>query len=161
MQELQKSWVQSLGWEDPLEKEMATHSSIPAGIIPWTEKPDGLQSMGLQRVGYDWAHTHTLEKYIINYFYSNLFQISLKSTFCSCTGPSSQISSFILTWVSAVLPTQPPFPSHLLQTFTILSSQLSHPTSFTLRKPPASSTKSWNSCNTLPSQQLHFPFSSS
>ena len=93
MQELQKPWVQSLDWEDPLEKEMATHSSIPAGIIPWTEKPDGLQSMGLQRVGYDWAHTHTLEKYIINYFYSNLFQISLKSTFCSCTGPSSQISA--------------------------------------------------------------------
>ena len=45
--------VQSLGWEDPLEEEMANHSSILAGKIPWTEEPGGLQSMGLQRVGYD------------------------------------------------------------------------------------------------------------
>ena len=41
-----ETWVQSLGWEDPLEKEMATYSSIVACRIPWTEKPDGLQSMG-------------------------------------------------------------------------------------------------------------------
>ena len=46
-------WVQSLGWEDPLEKEMAPHSTILAWRIPWTEKPGGLQSMGLQRVGHD------------------------------------------------------------------------------------------------------------
>ena len=45
--------VQSLGWEDPLEKGMATHSSILAWEIPWTEEPGGLQSMGLQRVGHD------------------------------------------------------------------------------------------------------------
>ena len=45
--------VQSLGGEDPLEKEMATHSSILAWRIPWTEEPDGLQSMGLQRVGHN------------------------------------------------------------------------------------------------------------
>ena len=45
--------VLSLGWEDPLEKEMATHSSILAWRIPWTEEPGGLQSMGLQRVGHD------------------------------------------------------------------------------------------------------------
>ena len=47
----------SLGWEYPLEKEMATHSSILAWEIPWTEKPRGLQSTGLQRVVHDWAHT--------------------------------------------------------------------------------------------------------
>ena len=46
-----ETWVQSLGWEDPLEKEMATHSSILAWRIPWTEEPGGLQSMGSQRVG--------------------------------------------------------------------------------------------------------------
>ena len=46
-------WVQSLGQEDPLEKEMATHSSILAWRIPWTEKPGGPQSMALQRVGHD------------------------------------------------------------------------------------------------------------
>ena len=43
---VQETWVQSLGWEDPLEKEMATHSSILAWEISWTEKPGGLQSMG-------------------------------------------------------------------------------------------------------------------
>ena len=46
-------WVQSLGWEEPLEKEMATHSSILAWEIPWTEEAGGLQSLELQRVGDD------------------------------------------------------------------------------------------------------------
>ena len=45
---MQETQVQSLGWEDPLEKEMATHSSILAWKIPWTEEPDGLQSIELQ-----------------------------------------------------------------------------------------------------------------
>ena len=49
---MQETWVQSLGQEDPLEKEMATHSSIFAWEIPWTEEPSGLQSMGSQRVGH-------------------------------------------------------------------------------------------------------------
>ena len=52
---MQETQVQSLSWEDPLEKEMATHSSIPAWRIPWTEEPGGLQSTGLQRVGHNWA----------------------------------------------------------------------------------------------------------
>ena len=46
-------WVQSLGQEDTLEEEVATHSSILAWKTPWTEGPGGLQSMGLQRVGHD------------------------------------------------------------------------------------------------------------
>ena len=50
---MQETQVQSLGWEDPLEKGMATHSSILAWRIPWTEEPGRLQSMGSQRVGYD------------------------------------------------------------------------------------------------------------
>ena len=50
---MQETWVQSLGWDDPLEKEMATHSSILAWRIPWTEEPGGLQSMGSQRLGHD------------------------------------------------------------------------------------------------------------
>ena len=45
--------VQSLGWEDPLEEEMSTHSSILAWKIPWTEQPSGLQSMGSQRDGHN------------------------------------------------------------------------------------------------------------
>ena len=51
---MQETWVQSLGWDDPLEEGMATHSSILSWRIPWTEVPDGLQSMVSQRVGYNW-----------------------------------------------------------------------------------------------------------
>ena len=50
----QETCVQSLGQEDPLEKGMATHSSILAWRIPWTENSGGLQAMGSQRVGHDW-----------------------------------------------------------------------------------------------------------
>ena len=53
MQETEEMQVGSLGWEDPLEKEMATHSSILAWRIPWTEESGGLQSMGSQRDGED------------------------------------------------------------------------------------------------------------
>ena len=53
MQETQETWVQSLGLEDHLEKGMATHPSILAWKIPWTEELGGLQSMGLQKVGHD------------------------------------------------------------------------------------------------------------
>ena len=50
---IRETGVQSLGWEDPPEKAMATHSSILAWRIPWTEEPGRLKSMGLQRVGHD------------------------------------------------------------------------------------------------------------
>ena len=50
---MQETWVRSLGQEDPLEKEMATHSSILAWKIPWMEEPGGLQSMGSRRVRHD------------------------------------------------------------------------------------------------------------
>ena len=50
---MREAWVQSLDWEDPLEKGTATHSGILAWRIPWTEEPGRLQSMGLQRVGHD------------------------------------------------------------------------------------------------------------
>ena len=50
---MQETRVQFLGWEDPLEKEIATRSSILTWIIPWTEEPGRLQSMGVERVGHD------------------------------------------------------------------------------------------------------------
>ena len=53
MQETQETWVQSLGWEDALEEEMATHSHILAWRISWIGEPSGLQSMGSQRVGHN------------------------------------------------------------------------------------------------------------
>ena len=58
---MRETWVRSLGWEDSLEKEMATHSSILAWKIPWTEKPGGLQSMGSQRVGHNLGSEHEQE----------------------------------------------------------------------------------------------------
>ena len=53
IQERQETWVQFLGQKDPLEEGMATHSSVLAWRIPWTEEPDGLQSIVSKRVGYD------------------------------------------------------------------------------------------------------------
>ena len=50
---MQETWVLSLGWEGPLEKGMASHSSVFAWTIPWTEEPGGLQSKGSQSVGHD------------------------------------------------------------------------------------------------------------
>ena len=52
---VQETWVLFLGWDDPLEKEIATHSSIIAWEIPWMGDPGNLQSMGSQRIGHDWA----------------------------------------------------------------------------------------------------------
>jgi len=66
MQEMQETQVQSPSLEDPLEQEVAIHSSILAWKIPWTEEPGRLQSIGSQRVGSDWAtehtHTHTIKQ---------------------------------------------------------------------------------------------------
>ena len=56
---MQETWVRSLGWEEPLEEEMATHSISLPGESPQTEKPGRLQSMGLQRVRHDWVTKHS------------------------------------------------------------------------------------------------------
>ena len=62
---MRDTWVQSLGQEDPLEKEMATYSSILAWRIPWIEEPRGLQSMGWQRIWHDWVtNTSTIENIV-------------------------------------------------------------------------------------------------
>ena len=61
MQEMEETWVRSLGQEEPLEEGMTTHSSILAWRIPWTEEPDGPQFIGLHRVRHyrsDLARTH-------------------------------------------------------------------------------------------------------
>ena len=66
-----ETWVRSLGREDPLEKEMATHSSIRAWEIPWMEEPGGLQSTGSQRAGHDWVISlHLTSLYTIHLYYS-------------------------------------------------------------------------------------------
>ena len=60
---MRETWVQSLGQEDPLEKEMATHSSFLAWRTPWTEEPGELQSTGSQRVRHDWATSLSLSNF--------------------------------------------------------------------------------------------------
>ena len=69
---MQEFLVQSLGQEDPLEKEMATHSSFLAWEIPWTEEPGGLQSMGSKRVRYDLLTKQQQHTYIIHHKYVSL-----------------------------------------------------------------------------------------
>ena len=72
--------VQSLGWEDPLEKGMATHPSILAWRIPWTEEPGGLRSVGLQRARHDWA-TNTFIQYLswkMSFFWNHVWVDEVK-----------------------------------------------------------------------------------
>ena len=85
---MQEPWVWPLDWEDPLEKEMVTHSSILAWEIPWTEEPGGLQSLGSHRVGHD---------------RSDLAQHSALIIACYCPPPTSllpsaQGDSYVLQW---------------------------------------------------------------
>ena len=83
---MQETWVWFLGWEDPLEKEMATHSSILAWKIPWTEEPAGLQSMGSQRVGHDLATKPPpiYGRVFIITWYTSLQTIWLQNLFSTC-----------------------------------------------------------------------------
>ena len=73
---MRETQIWSLGWEDPLEKEMKTHSSTLAWKIPWTEEPGGLQCMGSQRVQHDWANSV--------FFFMNPGGISGKEPTCQC-----------------------------------------------------------------------------
>ena len=71
---MQETWVPSLGQEDPLEKGMATHSSILAWEIPWTEEPGGLHSMGSQRVSYGcMTKTHTQDYHPLHLAFTHGF----------------------------------------------------------------------------------------
>ena len=69
MQEPLETWAWSLGREDPLEEEMATHYSILVWKIPWTKGPFGQQSKGLQKVGRDWAHTYASASFFLKHSY--------------------------------------------------------------------------------------------
>ena len=75
---MQETPIRSLGWEDPLEKEMATHSSTLARKIPWMEEPGGLQSMGSQRVWHDLATS-------LSFFLSSFLSFFLSPLDCSHT----------------------------------------------------------------------------
>ena len=73
-----ETWVRSLGWEDPLEKEMATHSSTLAWKIPWTEGPGRLQFMGSQRVAHNWATSLSFTGEELGIFWDTLSVYSLE-----------------------------------------------------------------------------------
>jgi len=87
---MRESWVQSLGWEYPLEKEMATHSSTHAWKIPWIEEPSGLQSIGSQKVWHDWVtsldFTYCEFMSIVIYVICKYFLFSLSFIFIMSLG---------------------------------------------------------------------------
>ena len=79
MQEFQETWVRFLALENPLKKEKATHTSIPAWEIPWTEEPGGLQSIGLQ-IGHDFATEHQTTKQSRSQFQEEVLGASIVKT---------------------------------------------------------------------------------
>ena len=92
---MRDTWVWSLGWEDTLEKEMATHSSILAWRIPWTEEPGRLQSTGSQRVRHDWATSPSPSRSPM--FLKTPLSIEISTSFSKWLTPSGRVSgSFIL-----------------------------------------------------------------
>ena len=91
---MRETWVPSLGREDPLEKEMAIHSSAIAWKTPWTEEPNRLQSMGLQRVGQDWVTSLSLCFTILYWFCHTLTWISHGCTWVPNPEPLSHLPRF-------------------------------------------------------------------
>ena len=116
---MQETWGQSLGWEDLLEKEMATHSSILAWKIPWTEEPGRLQSMGSQRVRHDWANSLSLSLcYSLDVQTRVICFTSLSLSFLICiTGIYILLSSSLIAQVGVASRIRFWFPSESGQYF--------------------------------------------
>ena len=94
---MQETQVQSLSQEDPLEKDMTTHSSILAWKIPWAEKPGGLQCMGLLGLGHEWAqHTHT-QSFPVTFAQASL---SFQNIFL----PVKLVFLSLQTWIKGISP---------------------------------------------------------
>ena len=137
---IQESWVRSLGQEDPLEEEMATQSSMIAWKIPWTEEPDGLQSIGLHRVGHDWrdlASVQTLPSYFFSrYSFSGLANLPLILQiwkYNPITLNFSQLRSTSCIWISTYfysflfsikLTSTVHRPTHLLLLYLVVMTKL-------------------------------------
>ena len=101
---MRETLVRSLGWEDPLEKEMATHSSTLAWQIPWREEPGRLQSMGSQRVGHHWATELNWRPLNLPPLSPLSFLALLFLPLLSPPSPGSRICSKVLTkFISALL----------------------------------------------------------
>ena len=145
---MRETWVQSLGQEDLLEKEMETHSSILAWKIPWMEEPDRLKSMGSQRVGHDWVtslhfftslwvtvNSRSFLSFFFFFFFSACVKLLLFSfrkkhnqsnfiidhlVMCKCTVISCVFRMNCLLW--------PPCPLDKTHNFTLVHSILQHQT---------------------------------
>ena len=78
----EETWVQSLGWEDPLEEGTATHSSIFAWRIPWTVEPGGLQSIASYRVGHDWSDLVCMHTLIFLHFLVRILYTMKPANIC-------------------------------------------------------------------------------
>ena len=106
---LPETRVQSLGWEEPLGKEMATHSSTLAWKIPWMEEPGRLHSMGSQRVGHDWVSSLSFFPFPTISFETGVFTIPIyrlanwgPETQVTCLSAHSLISTWFETWTQAI-----------------------------------------------------------
>ena len=110
MQETQETRVPSLGWEDPLEESMATHSSVLAWRIPRTEEPGGLQSIGLWRVWYDWSNLACKHKVARVDFLPLRGGKKKNQYLAGLLGPISCHSNIQMYWVERC-PSMPPIPS--------------------------------------------------
>ena len=97
---MRETWVQSLGWQDPLEKEIATYSTALAWKIPWTEESGRLQSMGSQRVRYDWTTS------------LSLFLYRIPDSFVDSNGYSIYSKGFLPTVVDIMVQLKSPIPVH-------------------------------------------------
>ena len=96
-------WVWSLGWEDPLEKEMVTHSSILAWRILWTEEPGRLQSTGSQRVRHDWGTNFHFQGYRFSSLFLNSFVITHNSFPLPLPSPSNWLMLSHLLMFSSMI----------------------------------------------------------
>ena len=96
---MQKTQVWFLGWEDTLEEEMATHSSILAMIIPWIEQPWGLQSMGLQRLRQNWVTKHDILSSSPSVFFSFICNSVMYPYSLSSLTWSSKLITFLISFV--------------------------------------------------------------
>ena len=102
---MRETWVQSLGWEDPLEEGVATYSSILARRIPWTEETGGLQFMGSQRVGHNWVtNTFTVSQSLLRFMSNELMMLSNQShPLLTPSPPAFSLSQHqgLFQWVSS------------------------------------------------------------
>ena len=116
MQETQEMWVRTLRQEDPLEKEMATHSGILAWRIPWTEEPGRLKSMELQRVGHDLVTKRHIDSFVLVSCGGGVQSLSCVRLFATPWTAACQASlSFTISWsLLRLMSTESVMPSNCL-----------------------------------------------